>query len=265
MTEEQNNKNAKKNKSDNSGYKKDYKPKKNVGKSFRVNHLGLNVRHFSKVLGLNRAPFPIVLGDTLVVDTNRGTEIAKVVMKKPVPGAKSNDIKLIKIHRHAKRSDIEKYNGLEEVERDAHEWCKQKAKSLGLPIRISRVEFIFDMKKAIVFFRNAEDGNLKYNISELQASFSGKFNVKGDFKNMGARGEAKILNGCGSCGKPLCCSTFLNKSNPVTVKMAKEQGLPINIPKLSGCCGRLMCCLRYERDNYQRGKLVLDAQDNEDK
>lgn len=238
--------------------------KKNNGnrqnvKDYRVNYLGLKVRNSKKVLGLNRSPFPVMMGDKVMIETNRGTELAEVVLKKAVSGAKSNDIKLIKIHRHAKRHDLDRYNNLINMEKEASGWSKNKAEDLKLPIRISRVEFIYDMKKAIVFFRNSEDGNPEYKMNDFEKSFVEKYNVKVDFRNMGSRGEAKVLDGCGSCGKPLCCSTFLTKSNPVTVKMAKEQGLPINIPKLSGCCGRLMCCLRYEKENYQRGKLVLDS------
>jgi cell fate regulator YaaT (PSP1 superfamily) len=130
-------------------------------------------------------------------------------------------------------------------EREAHQYCGMKIRELGLTMKLTKVEQAFDGSR-IIFYYTAEE---RVDFRELVRELAGHFRMRIEMRQIGVRDEAKMLGGYGPCGQPLCCSTWLTSFDPVTIKMAKQQNLSLNPSRLSGMCGRLKCCLRYEIAN----------------
>ncbi|HAR62300.1 MAG: stage 0 sporulation protein [Candidatus Margulisiibacteriota bacterium] len=222
--------------------------------------LGINIRHFDKIYPIDNINFNIQINQHIVVDTSRGIECGIVKPRCKCAKKQRFELKINKIIRIADAADIKKLEALEGKESSALTIGMTKVEELNLPMRFVRVEYLFDDSKAIFYYKqndeNDKNGARKLNLSELIRQLASVLRIRLEMRQVGPRGEAKILGGVGNCGRGLCCSTWLTKSKPVTIKMAKEQSMSINIPKLSGVCGRLMCCLRYERQNYQEGVLI---------
>ena len=153
------------------------------------------------------------------------------------------------VMRKATEQDALKVQENKVREKEAFNICLRKIAKHGLPMRLIDVEFTFDVNKIIFYF--TADGRIDFR--ELVKDLASVFRTRIELRQIGVRDEAKMLGGIGSCGRPLCCATFLGDFEPVSIRMAKDQNLSLNPAKISGVCGRLMCCLKYENDVYCSG------------
>ena len=189
-------------------------------------------------------------GDNVIVETARGLEFGEVVTgSRSVPDEQLTSA-LKKVVRIATEEDVRTAQVNEQREQDAFRICQEKIARHKLDMKLVSVEYAFDRTKILFYF--TADGRVDFR--ELVKDLAGVFKMRIELRQIGVRDEAKMLGGLGSCGRPICCGAFLSDFQPVSIKMAKEQGLSLNPTKISGLCGRLMCCLKYEQDNYE---LVL--------
>jgi cell fate regulator YaaT (PSP1 superfamily) len=186
-------------------------------------------------------------GDAVVVNTVEGPAIGTVarfipsLVKRKQPAAGSSD----RVVRKATREDIVTRMKHQQREREAQRICLLKIRERGLAMKLARVEQIFDGSRLI--FSYTAEGRVDFR--ELVRDLAAHFRARIEMRQIGVRDEAKMLGGYGPCGRPLCCTTWLQSFEPVSIKMAKQQKLSLNPSKLSGMCGRLKCCLRYELPN----------------
>lgn len=192
-------------------------------------------------------------GDAVIVETARGIEYAQCVMGVHEISESSISSPLKKVVRIASEADSEKHQANLEAERDVYKACQQKIAEHKLDMKLVKVEYTFDRSKLIAYFTSNGRVDFRALVKDLAAAFKTRI----ELKQIGVRDEAKMLGGLGSCGRPLCCSSFLGDFQPVSIKMAKEQNLSLNPTKISGVCGRLMCCLKYEQDQYERARKLL--------
>ncbi len=191
----------------------------------------------------------IAPGEYIVVKTNQGPKMAKVVCAK----RKTESEKFVtefKLIRKATEEDLEKYEELREREKEAFNVCLEKITEHKLVMKLVRVEFLIDESKAIFYFTAAD----RVDFRELVKDLAHNFHTRIEMRQIGVRDEAKMTGGVGNCGREFCCTSFLSSFEPVSVRMAKEQNLALNPMKISGACGRLMCCLAYEHSTYIRLK-----------
>ena len=231
-----------------------------------VNVIGVRFKEGGKIYFFDPADFEIVKGDYVIVDTARGLECGLVVQGiHGEPGDKI--IKPLKaVNRIATKQDIEKMNLNRRDEKKAFEICLEKIEKHKLDMKLIDVEYTFDRSKALFYF--TADGRVDFR--ELVKELAQIFRTRIELRQIGVRDESKMMGGIGVCGQPFCCSRFLSDFTPVSIKMAKEQGLSLNPAKISGSCGRLMCCLSYEQNVYEHlnnvtpgvGSLVKTADGN---
>lgn len=196
--------------------------------------------------------FGFRVGDNIIASTERGEELGRVVKileKTDLP--KDEEVK--DIIKPATKKDIQIFKENEEKAKEALEFCKDEIKRMKLDMKVLVAEYTFDLSK-LTFYFVAED---RVDFRELVKNLAGKFKSRIELRQVGPRDEVKAYPNLGMCGREVCCRTFLQNFEPVTIKMAKEQGLQINMPKLSGACGKLMCCLRYEEDVYKQNLSKL--------
>ncbi len=184
--------------------------------------------------------------DLVIVETVRGIECGLVVIGKKEVGEEELVLPLKKVMRKATEEDRISYERNKQKVGEALEICRQKIQRHKLPMRLIDAEYTFDMGKVIFYF--TADGRVDFR--ELVKDLAAVFKTRIELRQIGVRDEAKMLGGIGTCGRVLCCSTFLGEFEPVSIKMAKEQNLSLNPAKISGICGRLMCCLKYESEQY---------------
>lgn len=186
------------------------------------------------------------IGEAVIVETARGMEYGIVAMEKTL--IKEEDVvqPLKKIVRIATKADNKKHEENESKKAKALEICQEKVKKHKLEMKLIDVEYTFDNNKIIFYF--TADGRVDFR--ELVKDLASVFRMRIELRQIGVRDEAKMLGGIGSCGRSLCCALWLSDFQPVSIKMAKVQKLSLNPTKISGICGRLMCCLKYENDNY---------------
>ena len=201
-------------------------------------------------------------GDDVIVETARGLEYGEVVVG-PREVLEATVVMPLKIvMRKANADDKHKIEQNHEREKEAFALCEKKIKEHKLPMNLVDVEFTFDVNKIIFYF--TADGRIDFR--ELVKDLASVFRTRIELRQIGVRDEAKMLGGIGTCGRILCCNNFLGEFAPVSIKMAKNQGLSLNPAKISGVCGRLMCCLRYENDQYtgdhSRKKCCCGAQES---
>ncbi len=187
-------------------------------------------------------------GDYVIVETARGVEFGEVVT-----GSRSvNDAQIVtplkKVVRVASEEDIERARTNEKREAEAFRICQERIAKHKLDMKLVSVEYTFDNNKIIFYFT----ANGRVDFRELVKDLASVFKIRIELRQIGVRDEAKMLGGLGSCGRPICCGAFLGDFQPVSIKMAKEQNLSLNPTKISGQCGRLMCCLKYEQENYEQ-------------
>lgn len=212
-----------------------------------VNVIGVRFRSAGKVYFFDPAGYDMKQGDNVIVETARGIEYGHVVLG-PRDVEEDKIIQPLKpVIRQATPEDdaIEKRN--KEKEKDAFNICLEKIKKHGLEMKLIDSEYTFDNNKVLFYF--TADGRIDFR--ELVKDLASVFKTRIELRQIGVRDETKIVGGIGICGRPLCCHTHLAEFAPVSIKMAKEQNLSLNPTKISGVCGRLMCCLKNEEEAYE--------------
>ncbi len=189
-------------------------------------------------------------GEHVVVETSRGIEYGETVTGPREVDDAQIVAPLKKVVRIATEEDTRRAQQNAQHEIEAFKICQDRVKKHKLDMKLVSVEHTFDNSKIIFYF--TADGRVDFR--ELVKDLASVFKMRIELRQIGVRDEAKMLGGLGSCGRPICCGAFLGDFQPVSIKMAKEQGLSLNPTKISGLCGRLMCCLKYEQENYE---LVL--------
>lgn len=218
--------------------------------------VGVRFKAVGKIYYFDPLELDIKTGDSVIVETARGTEIGTVVF-----GRRSVDdsevVKPLKsIIRIADKHDIAIKEANKEKEKEAFEICLEKIRRHGLAMKLVDVEYTFDGSKILFYF--TADGRIDFR--ELVKDLANVFRTRIELRQIGVRDESKIVGSYGICGQPICCSKFLGEFEPVSINMAKKQGLSLNPAKISGSCGRLMCCLKYEQDCYDELLKVTPRQ-----
>lgn len=209
--------------------------------------IGVRFKEVGKVYYFDPDGRQLKKGDRVIVETVRGIECGEVAMdNREVPD--DQIIKPLKmLIREATPEDIATADKNSEKEKEAYGICEQKIAQHGLDMKLVDVEFTFDGSKILFYF--TADGRIDFR--ELVKDLAGIFRTRIELRQIGVRDESKMIGGLGLCGRAFCCNTFLGDFQPVSIKMAKEQGLSLNPVKISGTCGRLMCCLKYEQNAYE--------------
>jgi cell fate regulator YaaT (PSP1 superfamily) len=212
--------------------------------------VGVRFKRAGKVYYFDPAEFDLSKGDNVVVETARGLEYGMVVSS-PKDIAEEHVVAPLKaVVRKATPEDDRQVEELQRMEAEAFTIAVERIAAHGLEMKLVDVEYTFDMSKVIFYF--TADGRVDFR--ELVKDLASIFRTRIELRQIGVRDEAKMLGGLGTCGRVLCCSTFLGDFAPVSIKMAKEQNLSLNPSKISGLCGRLMCCLRYESELARNSK-----------
>lgn len=212
-----------------------------------VNVIGVRFKSAGKTYYFDPLDFTIEPGENVIVETSRGMEYGSVVMGNKLIDAEQFQKPLKGVVRIATEEDTERYKKNKELEKEAYKICLEKIREHGLEMKLVEVEYTFDGNKVLFYF--TADGRIDFR--ELVKDLATIFKTRIELRQIGVRDEAKTLGSIGICGRGLCCSQFLEEFAPVSIKMAKEQGLSLNPSKISGACGRLMCCLKYEQDTYE--------------
>ena len=207
---------------------------------------GVRFKSAGKVYFFDPGEFQVEINDPVIVETARGLEFGTVTMG--ITDIKEGDVvqPLKKIVRMATDEDIRRHNENEKKKAKAMAQCQEKVDKHGLEMKLIDVEYTFDNNKIIFYF--TADGRVDFR--ELVKDLASVFKMRIELRQIGVRDEAKMLGGIGSCGRSLCCNSWLADFEPGSSKMAKVQNLSLNPTKISGICGRLMCCLKYENDVY---------------
>lgn len=209
--------------------------------------VGVRFKKAGKIYYFDPENTEFYYGQYVIVETARGMEFGTVVIPNRDISEEDIILPLKPITRKATDEDIEKNRQNKEKEKEAFEVCVEKIKEHNLEMRLIATELTFDNNKLIFYF--TADGRIDFR--ELVKDLAAVFRTRIELRQIGVRDEAKYVNGIGICGRPLCCATFLGDFHPVSIKMAKDQGLSLNPTKISGVCGRLMCCLKYEQNAYE--------------
>ena len=225
--------------------------------------VGVRFRNAGKSYYFDPKDMELFVNDKVIVETARGMELGTVT----IPAMDVDDEKvsqpLKEITRKATEKDIQKAKDNEAAEKEAYKICLEKIAKHNLEMKLVQAEYTFDKSKLLFYF--TADGRVDFR--ELVKDLAAVFHTRIELRQIGVRDETKILGGIGICGRELCCKTYLTDFAPVSIKMAKEQNLSLNPTKISGVCGRLMCCLKNEEDTYEylnkttpkRGDIVATA------
>ncbi|MBQ9960678.1 MAG: stage 0 sporulation family protein [Firmicutes bacterium] len=207
---------------------------------------GVRFKTAGKVYYFDPADVDVKMGDNVIVETARGMEYGTVTMDVAEVSEKDIVAPLKKIVRIANEKDRKQHIENVKKKERAMALCQEKVDKHGLVMKLIDVEYTFDNSKIVFYF--TADGRVDFR--ELVKDLAGVFKMRIELRQIGVRDEAKMLGGIGSCGRSLCCHSWLADFEPVSIKMAKVQNLSLNPTKISGICGRLMCCLKYENDIY---------------
>ena len=208
--------------------------------------IGVRFKEVGKVYYFDPNGIQMKKGDMAIVETARGVECGEVAMENREIEDKDIVHPLKKMIRKATQGDLKKVEENRKKERHAFEICEKKILDHKLEMKLVDVEYTFDNNKILFYF--TADGRVDFR--ELVKDLASVFHTRIELRQIGVRDEAKMMGGLGICGRPFCCTSFLGEFQPVSIKMAKEQGLSLNPVKISGTCGRLMCCLKYEQAAY---------------
>ena len=214
---------------------------------------GVRFRNGGKVYYFDPNGLDLKGGTRVIVETSRGQECGRVVL-----GIREvDDSRVVQplrpVLRIATEQDIEKEETNREKEKEAYKICRKKIAERGLDMKLIQAEYTFDGKKLLFYF--TADGRVDFR--ELVKDLAAVFRMRIELRQVGVRDETRMLGGIGVCGRPLCCSSYLTEFAPVSIRMAKEQNLSLNPAKISGACGRLMCCLKNEQETYEHLKKKL--------
>lgn len=212
-----------------------------------IETIGIRFKEGGKIYDFDADGMKFEKGDYAMVETVRGIECGLVA--KANHGVSEDNITkpLKKVIRVATDGDIKTLEENKAKEKDAFGICEKKIEAHGLDMNLVDVEYTFDRSKLLFYF--TADGRVDFR--ELVKDLASTFKTRIELRQIGVRDESRMIGGFGICGRPFCCNTFLTDFQPVSIKMAKEQGLSLNPTKISGTCGRLMCCLKYEQDTYE--------------
>lgn len=221
-----------------------------------VKVIGVRFKTAGKVYYFDPCDYVLKIGDNVIVETARGVEFGEVSIENTE--VEDNEIvaPLKPIVRIANHEDVIKHEENVKKKEKALAQCQEKIDKRGLEMKLIDVEYTFDNTKIIFYF--TADGRVDFR--ELVKDLAAVFKMRIELRQIGVRDEAKMMGGIGSCGRPLCCHSWLADFEPVSIKMAKVQNLSLNPTKISGICGRLMCCLKYENDVYQDLKRGMPEQ-----
>lgn len=222
-------------------------PSEEINTDEKVTVIGVRFRNVGKIYYFDPTGFETNVGDKVIVETARGIEIGTVLLGAREVGVESIVSPLKGIERLATEEDVKHAAENRDKEKEACVKCKELIEKHGLDMKLVGAEYTFDNKKLLFYFTS--DGRVDFR--ELVKDLAGVFRTRIELRQIGVRDEAKILGGLGICGRELCCASYLSDFAPVSIKMAKEQGLPLNPTKISGNCGRLMCCLKNENETYK--------------
>ena len=208
----------------------------------------VRLRDSGQAYPYNAAGFDLKEGDYVIVEHDRGLDYGQVVLKgdslAPEQGAKDIPKKVVRL---ARENDLKQIKENRVKAKEAFSACVKKISEHKLDMKLVQAEFSFDRSKIIFYFT----ANGRVDFRELVKDLAKIFKARIELRQIGVRDEARHFGGFGPCGRELCCAKFLKDFEPVTIKMAKEEGLPLNPPKISGLCGRLMCCLSFEYETYK--------------
>jgi cell fate regulator YaaT (PSP1 superfamily) len=218
-----------------------------------MNIVGIRFKRVSKTYYFEPAGFDLKVNDQVVVETARGLELGQVVIApRDVPPSEIPE-PLKPVLRIADTEDFKRMKEFQAKEKDALTDGGKVVERLRLPMKLISAEYNLDGSRVTLYFTAEE----RVDFRELVRELAGRLRSRVELRQVGPRDEAKLVGGYGRCGRPLCCGTFLSELAPVSMKMAKDQGLPLNPMKISGCCGRLMCCLSYECQQYREMRKNL--------
>lgn len=209
--------------------------------------IGVRFKSMGKTYYFSPQGIKTEAGDKVIVETARGVECGDVVMGSRMVPDESIVAPLKPIIRVATEKDLKTLEQNKQKEISAAKICQEKILAHKLDMKLVDVECTFDNNKILFYFT----ADSRVDFRELVKDLASVFRTRIELRQIGVRDEAKMLGGLGVCGRPFCCKTFLSEFQPVSIKMAKEQGLSLNPTKISGTCGRLMCCLKYEQDFYE--------------
>ena len=211
-----------------------------------VRVVAIQFNHAGKIYDFNAGEMDLKAGDRVVVDTERGAGLGMVVAEPVEKDPAQYAQPLAMVRRLMTPEDEQTQAHHARREQEAREFCLRRIKERGMDMKLVRVEYLFDGSKAIFYF--TADGRVDFR--ELVKDLAHTFHTRIEMRQIGVRDESKMVGGLGICGRELCCASFLRDFQPVSVKMAKEQNLALNPTKISGQCGRLLCCLDYEYEAY---------------
>lgn len=212
-----------------------------------VKVVGVRFKDAGKIYYFDPGDLEIGLNENVIVETARGIEFGYVVVPNTEIGEEEIVTPLKSVIRVATEEDKKHHEENAKKEKEAFNICLQKIEAHNLEMKLIDVEYTFDNNKVLFYF--TADGRVDFR--ELVKDLASVFRTRIELRQIGVRDEAKMMGGLGVCGRVLCCYSFLTDFQPVSIKMAKEQGLSLNPTKISGACGRLMCCLKYEHEAYE--------------
>lgn len=208
--------------------------------------IGIRFKPAGKIYDFDCGAFVLKTGDHVIVETQYGLGLGVVVNPPKAYEEKTGDKPLKKVYRLAGEKDFVQLEKNRDIEKKAHAYCLSCIKELGLKMNLFNVESTFDGTKLTFYF--TADGRVDFR--QLVKMLVKELGVRIEMRQVGIRNHAKMCGGVGRCGRPICCSAFMENFGPVSIRMAKEQGLSLNPTKISGQCGRLMCCLTFENQAY---------------
>jgi cell fate regulator YaaT (PSP1 superfamily) len=217
--------------------------------------VGIRFKSGGKIYDFDCGAFVLVPGDPVIVETEKGLGFGTVTVPPQLLDGPPPKNPLKKVFRKATAKDFARRGKNKALEKKAHEYCLNCIRELGLEMNLFSVESTFDASRLTFFF--TADGRVDFR--QLVKMLVKQFRVRIEMRQVGIRNQAKMCGGIGRCGREFCCSTFMDKFEPVSIRMAKDQGLSLNPTKISGQCGRLMCCLTFENKVYQELRSQFPA------
>jgi|TARA_B100002003_G_scaffold235394_1_gene250314 cell fate regulator YaaT (PSP1 superfamily) len=220
--------------------------------------VGVRFKRAGRIYYFDSAGIELEVNDHVVVETTRGLELGWVIVIPSQVRANGITTPLKSVVRKAEAEDRERAENLEEKEKETLSSCAELIAELELPMKLLSAEYNLEGSRLTIFF--SAEGRIDFR--ELVRQLSSRLKVRVELRQIGPRDETKLMGGFGRCGRSVCCATFLSELRPVSIKMAKEQNLPLNPMKISGICGRLLCCLGYEYEQYRlmKGKMLREGQ-----
>ncbi|MDI6758476.1 MAG: stage 0 sporulation family protein [Candidatus Omnitrophota bacterium] len=211
------------------------------------NPIFVRLRDSGQIFSYSISPLALKEGDVVIIEHDRGLDYGQIVFNKRCPLDKASQEPLKKIMRLASSDDLKQIEENRIKAKEASSTCSKKIEEHKLQMKLVHAEYSFDRSKIIFYFTAKERVDFRSLVKDLAKIFKARI----ELRQIGVRDEARLFKGFGPCGRELCCASFLKDFEPVTIKMAKEEGLPLNPTKMSGLCGRLMCCLSFEYGSYK--------------